>query len=42
MQTAFDFLSVLVLRNHSKWKANKSQHGKGGNAHSNVFSKSNK
>ena len=27
MQIAFDFLSVLKLRDHSKWRANKNEHG---------------
>ena len=29
MQTTFDFLSAVVLRDHSKWRANKNEHGKG-------------
>ena len=41
MQTALDFLSTVVLKDHSKWKANKNEHGKGDNAHPNVRSKSN-
>ena len=40
MQTAFDFLLTLVLKDHSKWKENKNEHGKGVNAHPNVDSKS--
>ena len=28
IQTAFDILSTLVLRDNSKWRANKSEHGK--------------
>ena len=27
IKTAFDFLSTLVLRDQSKWRANKSEHG---------------
>ena len=42
IQTAFDILSKLVLRDHSKWRANKTEHGKGDNAHPNFHSKSNK
>ena len=41
MQTALDFLSTLVLKDHSKCKANKSEHREGDNAHPNVSSKSN-
>ena len=26
IQTAFDFLSVLKLGDHSKWRANKNEH----------------
>ena len=40
MQTALDFVSTLVLKDHSKWKANKNEHGEGDNAHPNVRSKS--
>ena len=29
VQTAFDFLSVLILRDHCKWKAYKNEHGEG-------------
>ena len=29
MQIAFNFLSVLKLRDHSKWKAKKNEHGEG-------------
>ena len=28
IKTAFDFLSTLVLRDQSKWRANKNEHGK--------------
>ena len=42
MKTALDFLSTLVLKDHSKRKANKDEHGEGNNAHPNVRSKSNK
>ena len=42
IQTAFDSLSKLVLRDHSKWRANKTEHEKGDNAHPNFHSKSNK
>ena len=41
IQTAFNFLSALVLRHHSKWRANKDEHGKGDNAHPSFRSKSN-
>ena len=41
MQGELDFLSALVLKDRSKWKANKSKHREGDNAHSNVRSKSN-
>ena len=27
INSAFDFLSTLVLRNQSKWRANKNEHG---------------
>ena len=27
IKTSFDFLSILVLRDQSKWKANKNEHG---------------
>ena len=36
------FLSTLVLRDQSKWIANKNKHGEVYNAHRKVFSKSNK
>ena len=36
------FLSTFVLKDHSKWKANKNEHGDGDNAHPNVHSKSDK
>ena len=42
IQTAFDILSTLVLRDNSKWRANKSEHGKVDNNHPNFRSKSNK
>ena len=29
IQIAFHFLSVLKLRDHSKWRAKKSEHGEG-------------
>ena len=29
IQTAFDFLSVLKLRDHFKWRAKKNEHGEG-------------
>ena len=41
MTTALDFLLTLPLKNRSKWKANKNEHGEGNNAHPNVRSKSN-
>ena len=41
MQTTLDFLSALVLKDHSKWKANKNKHGEGDNAYPNVRSKIN-
>ena len=40
IQNEFDFLLTIVLRNHSKWRANKNEHGEGGNAHPNCRSKS--
>ena len=42
IQIAFDFLSVLKLRDHSKQRGQKNEHGDGINAASNVRSKSNK
>ena len=42
IQTAFDILSKLVLRDHSKWGANKNEHKEGDNAHPNFSSKSSK
>ena len=42
MQIALDFLSILVLKDHSKWKANKNEHGEGDNARPDFRSKSNK
>ena len=27
VKIAFDFLSILKLRDHSKWRANKNEHG---------------
>ena len=27
IKTAFDFLTTLVLRDQSKWRANKNEHG---------------
>ena len=42
IQTAFNILSALVLRQRSKWRKNKSEHGEGDTAHPNVRSKSNK
>ena len=41
MQTGLDFLSISVLKDNSKLKANKNEHGEEDNAHSNVLSKSN-
>ena len=29
IQIAFDFLPVLILRDHSKWRANKDEYGEG-------------
>ena len=29
IQIAFDFLSILILRDHSEWRANKNKHGEG-------------
>ena len=29
IQIAFDFLSILILSDHSKWRANKNEHGEG-------------
>ena len=42
IQIAFDFLSVLKLKDHSKWRAKKNENGGVDNAHPNVSSKSNK
>ena len=42
IQTAFDILSTLVLRNHSKWRADKTKHGEGDDVHLNFRSKRNK
>ena len=42
MQTAFDILSTLVLRDYSKWTSNKDERGEENNAHPNFHSKSNK
>ena len=42
MQTELDFLSTLALKDHSKWRATKNEHGKVDNAHPNFRSKSNK
>ena len=42
MQIAFDFLSSLALKEHSKWRANRNEHGMGNNAYPNVRSRSNK
>ena len=42
IQIAFDFLSTLALRDHSKWRVNKNKLERGNNAHPNVYSKSNK
>ena len=41
IQIAFDFLLVLKLRDHSKWRAKKNEHG-GDDAHPNFHSKNNK
>ena len=41
MQIEFEFLSVLKLRDHSKWKTKENEHGGGNNAHPNVRSESN-
>ena len=35
MQIAFDILSKLVFKDHSKWGANKNEHKEGDNAHAN-------
>ena len=35
-------MSTLVLRDHSKWRASKNEHGMWDNAHPNFPSKSNK
>ena len=40
MQTTLGFLSILVLKDHSKWKGNKNQNEEGNNAHHNICSKS--
>ena len=40
--TVFDFLSTIVLRDHSNWRANKNEDGKRNNAHPHVRSKRNK
>ena len=29
IQIAFDFLSILILRDHSEWRANKNKRGEG-------------
>ena len=29
IEIAFDFLPALILRDYSKWRANKNKHGKG-------------
>ena len=29
IEIAFDLLSVLILKDYSKWRANKNKHGKG-------------
>ena len=42
IKTAFDILSTLVLRDHSKWRANKNKLGEGNNAHQNFCYKNNK
>ena len=42
IQTACNFLSTLVLKEHYKWRAYKSEYGDGYNAHPKVRSKSNK
>ena len=41
IQTQFVVLSTLVLRDYSKWRESKSEHGEGDNAHPNFCSKSN-
>ena len=41
IQTQFIVLSTLVLRDYSKWRESKSEHGEGDNAHPNFCSKSN-
>ena len=42
IQTAFDFLWTLVLKDQSKWRANKNEHGEGDNSHLKVRCKSKK
>ena len=42
MQNGFNFLSTVVLRDYSDWRANKIEHGDGDDAHSKVHYKSNK
>ena len=40
MQTALNFLSTFELKDHSKSKSNKNEHGEGDNVHPKVCSKS--
>ena len=42
IRIAFDFLSVLKLGHHSKFRAKKNEHGEGDNIHPNVHSISTK
>ena len=42
IQNAFDFLSVLIVRDHSKWWAKQKRTCRGDNAHPNVRSEWNK
>ena len=42
IQTAFNLFLTLVLRDQSKCRASKNEHGEGYNAHPNFRSKSNK
>ena len=42
MQTTPDFKATLVLKDYSNSKTDKSDHGRGNNAHPNVRSKNNK
>ena len=42
IQTVLDFLSTLVLRDQSKWRANKNEHSEGDNPHLKVRCESKK